>query len=192
MLGMKYNLQVRKSGTKQKSPEVSLMRLMSHPSPALTACCSTVRTPAESQLWWHLCSSWAHGPCTARSPPWDLWDAVMELPFTIKNKHQAVGIGAASFSLQPCQAILVPACTARKPEQPRAPRAPRHGAGSRGGSGSWAGARSPPDLPFGKECNLLSGTREGFFFSFCSYRSLRFLMGRSLQHDFYFIFSSFF
>lgn len=31
----------------------------------------------------------------------------MELPFTIENKQQAVGIEAASFSLQPCQAILV-------------------------------------------------------------------------------------
>lgn len=152
----------KKSGRKQKSLEVSLMRLTSHPSPALTACCSIVWTPAESQLWRHLCSSWAHSPCAACSPPWDLWDAVMELPFSIKNKQQAVGIEAASFSLQPCQAILVPACTARKPERPRAPR---HGAGSRGGSGSWARARSPLDLPFGKECNLLSGTREGFFLS---------------------------
>lgn len=76
--------------------------------------------PAELQLWWHLCSSPVHGPCTAHSsPPWDLWDAVMELPFTIKNKQEAVGIGAASFSLQPCQAILVSAeqssCTVRKP-----------------------------------------------------------------------------
>lgn len=105
----------KKWGRKQKSLEVSLMRLTSHPSPALTACCSIVWTPAESQLWRHLCSSWARSPCAACSPPWDLWDAVMELPFSIKNKQQAVGIEAASFSLQPCQAILVPACTARKP-----------------------------------------------------------------------------
>lgn len=112
--------EIKKSGTKQNSLEGKTRGLTSHTFQALAAHCSIVQTPAESQLWWHLRSLPAHSPCAACiSPPWDLWDAVMELPFTIKNKQQAVGIGAASFSLQPCQAILVPAalsgCAARKP-----------------------------------------------------------------------------
>lgn len=152
-------------------------------------CCSIVWTPAEPQLRWHLCSPRAHGPCTAHGPPWDLWDAVMELPFTIKNKQQAVGIEAASFSLQPCQAILVPARTARKPG---AARGSRHGAGSQGGAGSWAGARSPLDLPFGKECNLLSGTREGFFFFFLQLKIPEVSDGKKLTAWFLFYFSQVF
>lgn len=115
ILGMKYNSQVRKPGTKQKSLEVSKSHEADVSSlPGTHSLLQHCWIPAESQLWWHLCSSRAHDPCAAHGPPWDLWDAVMELPFTIKNKQQAVGIEAASFSLQPCQAILVPACTARK------------------------------------------------------------------------------
>lgn len=121
ILGVKYNLQVRKSGAKQKSLEVSLMSWCLIP-PQHHCLLQHCLNPAEPQLWRHLCSSGAHDPCTARGPPWDLWDAVMELPFTMKNKQQAVGMEAASFSLQPCQAILVPPALRGSSERPRAPR----------------------------------------------------------------------
>lgn len=48
-------------------------------------------------------------------------------------------------------------------------------------------ARSPLVLLSGKECGLLPGAREGFA-AFCGLNSQWFLMGRSLQHNFYFIF----
>lgn len=79
-----------------------------------------------------------HRPSSAPvSPPGAV---VMELPFATKNKQQAVGIGTASFSLQPRQATLVPAArSAGTVGKPAAARGSRYSAGSRRGSGSRAG-----------------------------------------------------
>jgi len=77
------------------------------PTAQVAALCYSLRGPPAVAPVWHGCR-----PASAlspRLPAWTVWDTVMELPFTMKNKQQAVGIGTASFSLQPCQAMLVPA-----------------------------------------------------------------------------------
>lgn len=81
----------------------------------------------------------------------------MELPFASKNKQQAVGIGTASFSLQPCQATErwgygEARCSPGLAAQRWQPAGIRK-------SGR---ARSPLVLLSGKECAWLPGAREGF------------------------------
>lgn len=103
-----------------------------------------------------------------------------------------MGIGAASFSLQPCQAILVVAalsgCAARQPERPRAPR---HSAGSREHQEVGQGQGHLLTSHSAKNATRCQALGKDLFF-FLQLKIPVVSDGKRLTAKFYFIFSSVF